>query len=235
MTDVWSHTTRRRNGSSPGGVLPGMDHGALDDGATGTGTTGDPGGAALRAALVDDLDAGFAELVTTHQDLVFSLALRSTGQRADAEDLAADALLRAYRALRTYDADRIVGLALRPWLVTVVLNTARNRARTDGRRPATTAAEPPDHADPQPGVEARVEAAERRRELGDHLAALPEKQRLAVLLRHVVDLPVAEVAAVLGCGENTARSHAARGLARLRDRLTSSEGDQSADDRKDIA
>jgi RNA polymerase sigma factor (sigma-70 family) len=179
----------------------------------------DPDETALRAALIADLDTGFARLVTTYQDLVFSLALRSTAHRADAEDLAAEAFLRAFRALRAYDEDRLTALAVRPWLVTVVLNTARNRARDRDRRPTLGDAEPPESPDAGPSVEDRVETAEQGRELAEHLAALPEKQRLAVVLRHVVDLPVAEVAAVLGCGENTARSHAARGLARLRNRL----------------
>ena len=173
----------------------------------------------LRESLSKDLDAGFADVVATHQDLVHTLALRATRHRADAEDLAADAFLRAYRALRTYDAERLADLEIRPWLITIVLNTARNRARAQARRP-TTGAEPPDRADPAPSVEDRVTATEQRRDLADHLAALPERQRVAVVLRHVVDLPVAEVAAVLGCGQNTARSHAARGLARLRARLT---------------
>lgn len=182
-------------------------------------TPADPDDGRLRKALIADLDAGFAEVVATHQDLVFSLALRSTAHRADAEDLAADAFLRAYRALRGYDETRLAALTVRPWLVTVVLNTARTRARTLGRRPAISDADLPDRADPVPAVEDRVTTAEGERALGAHLATLPEKQRLAVVLRHVVDLPVAEVATVLGVGENTARSHAARGLARLRARL----------------
>jgi RNA polymerase sigma-70 factor (ECF subfamily) len=48
------------------------------------------------------------------------------------------------------------------------------------------------------------------------LAELPETQRLAVVLRHVLDLPYAEIAAVLGCPEGTAKSHVSRGLQRLR-------------------
>lgn len=181
----------------------------------------------LREALIADLDGGFAEVVTTHQDLVYSLALRSTAHRADAEDLASESFLLAYRALRGYDADRLAELAVRPWLVTIVLNTARNRVRTRGRRPAASDAALPDRADPTPGVQDRVEAAERERALGAHLATLPQKQRDAVVLRHVVDLPVAEVAAVLGCGENTARSHAARGLARLRARMNAPPDDDA--------
>jgi RNA polymerase sigma-70 factor (ECF subfamily) len=48
------------------------------------------------------------------------------------------------------------------------------------------------------------------------LTELPDTQRLAVVLRHVVDFPYAEIATVLGCPEGTAKSHVFRGLQRLR-------------------
>jgi Sigma-70, region 4 len=46
---------------------------------------------------------------------------------------------------------------------------------------------------------------------------LPDRQRVAVVLRHVADLPIAEVASVLGCPPGTAKSHMSRGLRRLRE------------------
>ena len=61
-----------------------------------------------------------------------------------------------------------------------------------------------------------AETADAAGELAKRLAALPAKQRLAVVLRHVADLPVPEIAAVMACPEGTARSHVARGLAALR-------------------
>lgn len=174
----------------------------------------------LRTALVEDLDAGFEAVVRAHGDVVHAVARRTADRVADAEDLAAEAFLRAYRALRDYPTTRIEALDLRPWLLTILLNTARNDRRTAGRRPRTDGiATVPDRPSPTPGPAERAESAE----LGDRLAALladlPIAQRTAVVLRHVVDLPVAEVAAVLGCTEGTARSYAARGLAALRSRL----------------
>ena len=61
-----------------------------------------------------------------------------------------------------------------------------------------------------------AEVADAAGELLARLAALPANQRLAVVLRHVADLPVPEIAAVMACPEGTARSHVARGLAALR-------------------
>lgn len=171
----------------------------------------------LRTALVTDLDAGFADVVQVHERIVYSVALQLSYSRPDAEDLAADAFLRAYRALRGYDVGRIEALRIRPWLLTIVRNTARNAARDASRRPAPPpafdATEGPSAA---PSVEEQAERYEDQRELGAALAQLPEVQRLAVVLRHVVDLPTAEVAEILGCPEGTAKSHVSRGLQRLR-------------------
>ena len=172
---------------------------------------------ALVAALVADLDSGFAEVVRTHEGVVYSVALRLSRGSADAEDLAAEAFLRAYRALRSYDEARIRKLQLRPWLLMIVRNVARNAARDASRRPAPPPAfEPAEERSAELSVERQVEQDYVQRELGAVLAELPETQQLAVLLRHVVGLPISEVAAVLGCPDGTAKSHISRGLQRLR-------------------
>ncbi|GAA1388012.1 RNA polymerase sigma factor [Pseudonocardia kongjuensis] len=190
--------------------------------------TDDPGAGAdgradaLADALAADLDAGFVGLVDTHRDLLFSVARSIVHTPADAEDLAADALLRAYRALCGYPAERIRALRVRPWLLTILRNTARNRARDAGRRPA-----PPPRHDPsdatvpespstEPGPAELAERGELQRALGIALGALPEVQRTAVVLRHVQGLPTAEIAQVIGCAEGTAKSHVSRGLTGLR-------------------
>ncbi|WP_232661740.1 RNA polymerase sigma factor [Pseudonocardia sp. TRM90224] len=178
----------------------------------------------LRTALVADLDVGFADVVRAHERTLYSVALQLTHRPADAEDLAADTLLRAYRALRGYDAQRVMALRVRPWLLTILRNTARNAARDASRRPAPppgfeTAEEP----SAQPSVEEQAEHGEAQRVLGAALRQLPDVQRLAVTLRHVVDLPISEVAEVLGCPEGTAKSHISRGLQRLRSVLPAAE------------
>lgn len=168
-------------------------------------------------ALAEDLDAGFAEFFGAYRGLVFSTALRLTGRWADAEDLTAEAFLRAYRALICYDGERIAALRPRGWLMTILMNMWRNDRRTDSRKPPPALFdEPVETADPREGVQ---EAAERH-ETGDELAALlsrlPDNQRAAVVLRHVVDLPVSEIATVMGVPAGTVKSHISRGLRRLR-------------------
>ena len=65
----------------------------------------------LRPGLARDLDATFEPLVRAHQDRLFSLALRFLGDASDAEEVVQDGFVRAYRALRTYDAARIEALS----------------------------------------------------------------------------------------------------------------------------
>lgn len=172
----------------------------------------------VRKALLDDLDEGFAELFAAHRALVFTTALRLSGRWADAEDLTAEAFLRAYRALSGYDRDRIAALRPRPWLVTILMNIWRNCARAKSRKPPPDLREQPVET-PDPGE--GVEDAATRRETGDELQALlallPDEQRAAVVLRHVVDLPVAEIATALRIPQGTVKSHVSRGLRRLRE------------------
>jgi RNA polymerase sigma factor (sigma-70 family) len=176
----------------------------------------DPDAERVVGALARDLDDGFAELVRTYQGLVYAVALRTTGHRADAEDLAAEALLRAYRSLADHDRAWLESLTPRPWLLTIVVNTRRNQVRDAARRPRTDGAALPEEPVAGPSVEERAEQAEVTEHLAALLARLPENQRTAVVLRHVTDLPLTEVAEVLGCPVGTAKSHVSRGLARLR-------------------
>lgn len=169
-------------------------------------------------ALVDDLDIGFAELVRTYEPVVFSVALRVSGRFAEAEELASESFLRSYLALRGYEPSRIRALRPRPWLITIMLNIWRNTVRTASRRPQQiTMADPPEKPCAEAGVEEQVEQRETRRELSELLALLPENQRLAVVLRHVVGLSIAEIAIVMRLPEGTAKSHVSRGLRALRD------------------
>jgi RNA polymerase sigma factor (sigma-70 family) len=178
----------------------------------------------LRRALISDLDTGFAEVMREHAGIVYSVARGMTVNAADAEDLTSEAFLRAYRALRGYEPARIAELALRPWLLTIVRNTARNAARYAARRPAPPPRQEPtedgtdstDAADPAK----RAEQEEVQRTLGALLAGLPEAQRTAVVLRHALGLSIAETAHVLGVKDGTAKSHISRGLRRLRALLT---------------
>jgi RNA polymerase sigma-70 factor (ECF subfamily) len=187
----------------------------------------------LPAALADDLDGAFEQLVRAYQDRLYAFALRLSGSPPDAEEIAQDAFVRAYRALAGYSAPRIRELALRPWLHRIVLNVFRNRVR--GRHLPVTALDPDgegldleDARERRP--DALLERAERHGTLAALVAALPERYRLAVLLRHIQGLGYGEIAAVLGQPVGTAKAHVHRGVQLLRAALN--EGDHSANARR---
>src|SRR5690348_9087407 len=82
---------------------------------------------------MDGIDRAFERLVRDHQDRVFALGLALTGNRHDAEDVAQDTFIRAYKALGTYSPERIRDLKQKAWLHQIALNVVRNRVR--GIRP----------------------------------------------------------------------------------------------------
>ena len=170
--------------------------------------------------LARDLDGSFDDLVRVHQRLVFGLALRVVGDRADAEEVAQDTFERAYHALASYDAERVAAMRLRPWLARIALNLARNRLRR--RPPPARSLEDGDGqplAVPAPAAAEPAAVAERVQErelLAGLLAGLPRAYREAVVLRHVEGLPYAEVAEVLGRPVGTVKTHVHRGVRQLR-------------------
>jgi len=181
---------------------------------------------ALAASLAADLDRGFPALVDAHASRLYTIALRVLGVPGDAEEVAQDALVRAYRALQGYEAARIRELRLRPWLASIAINLARNRRRRIAdRRPALSLGplvdaglEPAEHGESGPAIQA--ERAESRRRLAAALLELTPGIRAAVVLRHVDGLSVAETAAALQIPEGTVKAQVHRGLARLRTHLS---------------
>jgi RNA polymerase sigma factor (sigma-70 family) len=119
-----------------------------------------------------------------------------------AEDSAQDAFARAYVHWRS------VSMMERPagWVYVVALRGGR---RQRSRRVETVAPEPVPEPDPVPTL---VE----RDELDEMLRRLPERQRIAIVLRYLADLPIADVAAAMGCAVGTVKSTLHAALTRLR-------------------
>lgn len=174
------------------------------------------------SARTEGRERAFEGLVIEYQHLVYGFALRLCGRREDAEEIAQDTFVRAYRALRDYDDERIQALHARPWLLQIALNVFRNRVR--GKRLAT---QPLDdgggdapalqvEGDARERPDVAAESGERQRELAAHLAALPEHFRVAVVLRHVEGLGYGEIGAILGQPVGTVKAHVHRGTRQLR-------------------
>ena len=178
--------------------------------------TGRPVSDRLNTALAQDLDGSFEGLVRAYQDRLYSFALRLTGRREDAEEVAQDAFVRAYRALKTYPAERVRALALKAWLYQITLNVARNRFRgkaarlrsdrEPGRRTTTRRAAPT-------RASSRIAAAPTSRLSS---AGLPERFRNAIVLRYVEGLRIEEVATILKQPLGTTKSNLHRAVIALR-------------------
>jgi RNA polymerase sigma factor (sigma-70 family) len=157
----------------------------------------------------------YASLVRAHQDVAFRTAMLITQDAAEAEEAAQDAFVKAWRALGRFRP----GEPLRPWLLTIVANEARNRRRSAGRRTAlalrSAAADGEDRS-----AEAQVIAGESRATLLAALSRLRPDDRLVLGCRFLLELTEAETAAALGVRPGTVKSRTSRALERLRGEVT---------------
>jgi RNA polymerase sigma-70 factor, ECF subfamily len=182
----------------------------------------------LPAALGADLAGNFERLVLAFQGRLYAFALRLTGSPPDAEEITQDAFVRAHRALAQYPAARIRTLALRPWLHQIALNVFRNRVRNRQLQlvPLDQGHEAGD-LEIEDDQEARPDRALERTELRASLArlvvALPERYRVAVVLRHVQGLGYEEMAVVLKQPIGTIKANVHRGVRMLREALDDQE------------
>lgn len=144
----------------------------------------------------------------------FRHAARVLGDRSEAEDVAQEAMLRLWKAAADWRADG----AAQPstWLHKVVANLAIDRLRRSGR---AVGMGDDDFADSAPGPEAKLQEAGRMSALDAALADLPERQRQAVVLRHIEGLSNPEIAEVLGVGVEAVESLTARGKRALKGAL----------------
>jgi RNA polymerase sigma-70 factor (ECF subfamily) len=137
-------------------------------------------------------------------------AARVLGDRDEAEDVAQEAMLRLWRAAGDWDANGPARPAT--WLHRVVANLAVDRLRRAGRSVGLD----PETPDASPGAEARLVASDRIAALDAALALLPERQRQAVVLRHIEGLSNPEIAEILGVGIEAVESLTARGKRALK-------------------
>jgi RNA polymerase sigma factor (sigma-70 family) len=137
----------------------------------------------------------------------FAQAFRALRDRAEAEDLAQEAMLRLWRVAPDW---RQGEAQVTTWLYRVVANLATDRLRAR-RRSGVPIDAIPDPADDRPGAEAELVEAARRTALAEALAELPEGQRKAVELRHIEGLSNPDIAALMDISVRAVESLTARG------------------------
>jgi RNA polymerase sigma-70 factor, ECF subfamily len=152
----------------------------------------------------------FRTLVETHQKMVFSIALRVTGEYGAAEEVAQDVFLELYRGSERLTSQDHV----RFWLRRVTVHRATDALRKKSRQPEAAAEEwmedqhvEDDGSRMDPGVVARLE---------ELLRALPESMRVAVVLRYQEEMLPDEIAKLLNQPLATVKSNLQRGLQLLR-------------------
>jgi RNA polymerase sigma-70 factor (ECF subfamily) len=183
----------------------------------------DDGGLVKRARNGDFHAA--EELLTRHQNVAYTAALRLLGEKSDAEDITQDALVKAYTRL----AELADGASFSAWLRRIAVNLSLNALRRrgvlrfeplEGKRGADDASPVRDFIDErQQTPEDEAVTGALRDEVEQLVRQLPAEQRVAVVLRDMYGYDVAEVAELQHCGLSAAKMRISRGRAHLRELL----------------
>jgi RNA polymerase sigma-70 factor, ECF subfamily len=174
-------------------------------------------------------------LVRKYRTMVFNLALRLTGDRAAAEDLAQESLLKAIKGWTNFRGESDPGT----WLYRITVNAWKNRVR-DGAKSrwlrffapdGEVAAEPLDVASQEPGPEAAAVAAEKKKAIERALEKLTPEERAVLVLRELDGRSYSEIAESLDVPLGTVKSRLARAREILADELAPEEEPDAARDR----
>lgn len=165
----------------------------------------------IRGAAQGDQDA-YETLVRRYEEPVFRLAYLIVGDPDDAKDIAQETFIRAYHHLHRFDPER----PLRPWLLQIAKNLARNRQRALGRYVAAlsrafSTAPLADHS-----AEAEHARQGETQALWDAIRQLARQDQEIIYLRYFLELSVDETASVLNIQPGTVKSRLSRALRRLR-------------------
>ena len=163
---------------------------------------------------------------------VLGYAMRLLSDRAEAEDVTQETMLRLWRVAPEWRAGEA---KVSTWAYRVVTNLCTDLRRARGRRPSVTLDDAPEVADGAKGAVATIIEADRMTALQNALAELPDRQRQAVVLRHIEGMANPEIAVILGVGVEAVESLTARGkrslsaiLAGRRQELGYDEDDEGA-------
>jgi RNA polymerase sigma-70 factor (sigma-E family) len=159
----------------------------------------------------EEFDERFTAFVRSRGAHHLRMATLLTGNRDAAEDLMQASLLKLYRAWARVDASAGPDAYLRQ----IIVNTSRSWWRARWRQ-ETPVSDVPETAEGDDAAERHAAGVLVRQAL----ARLPRQQRTVLVLRYCEDLPVAEVASLLGCSTGTVKTHAHRGLRVLRESLS---------------
>lgn len=176
------------------------------------------------ARVAEDDERSYTELVRRYQGRVTNLISRVLNDRNGSDDLAQEVFVRVFVHRRNYRR----GSKLSTWIFTIAANLAKNEIRRRVRRRNWFSLDAltevlsdslPQLADSTEGREAGLEREQLQGEVGRAIAAVPEKYRLALVLRDIEGLAYEEIAEVLGLPGGTVRSRINRARGMLKKKL----------------
>lgn len=165
----------------------------------------------------------FRQLVGCYQRYAFALAFRIVCDEDDAHDIVQETFIRVWKHLRSYNPER----KFTTWLYRIVVNLSYDRLKAEGRKlrvftPISKVDEGTFRDTAMP-----VDTALINKDLGERIKAiaqgLPRKQRLVFVLRDLQDLPVEEVAEILGMSHESVKTNLCFARRRIRLRLEGTE------------
>jgi len=202
-----------------------LNHGLLAMGVPSTAVTENLTDAEMMLRVKAGDDSAFDYLVQKYRRPIISFMYRMAHNSAAAEDLAQEVFLRVYRSRASYEASA----KFTTWLYRIATNLGVNYARdTRHERPENTVNldEPdsetgtaPDLADKTPNVEAEILRRERLAAIRKKVEALPERQRMAVLMHKYQQMDYRQIAEVLKLSESATKSLLFRAYESLRTEL----------------
>ena len=176
------------------------------------------------ARVGEDDERAFAELVRRFQGRVINLVCRVLNDRECGDDIAQEVFVRVFVHRRNYRR----GSKFSTWLFTIAANLAKNEIRRRVRRRNWFSLDALQEilkdsaiqlADPTEGRESRMEREQLQEAMGRVIATVPEKYRLALVLRDIDGLAYEEIAQILGIPGGTVRSRINRARGMLRRKL----------------
>jgi len=162
----------------------------------------------------------FGELVRRHQAAALRLAAAVSGSTEEARDIVQEAFVKAYRALGHFRGD----VPVRPWLLRIVANEAKNSRRGRTRRAQREVRHGTLAVVPPPAPDELAALSMDARHLLDSLTTLGHGDREVLVFRYVVGLTEAETAIAIGTPVGTVKSRSSRALTRLRHAMGVEEG-----------
>ncbi len=169
-------------------------------------------------------DAAFEQILDKYQGLIVNFIYKIVNNRAEAEELAQEVFLRMHRAKRSYEPRA----RLAAWIYKIATNVSLRALEQSRRMPVRAVREDADgrttdplldHPDPADDAETTLVRGETGAVIRRAIESLPERERIAVVLRRYEELSYAEIAAAMDCSEAAVKTYLHRGKLRLRQRL----------------